>query len=735
MVASALVVIGCSESTPEDDPSMIKSAARPLGHQRMLKLLDGIVARLPNEGGDVGSAPLRIGEEQLAALPATGLDRQRISGHYLIGETALKLGDNTKARKHFEAVYELLPKVKNQLTKEKYERALLMCALTHLRIGEVENCVHGCTSDSCLLPIRGNGIHTRQAGSRQAIEYLNELLERNPNHLRGRWLLNIACMTIGGYPDDVPAQFLVGPEVFESDEPFPRFFNVSAELGLNTVSLSGGCIVDDFDDDGLLDVVASTTNPMGQLRYFHNDGTGTFTDQTDEAGLTGLRGGLNIIQADYDNDGDLDVLVLRGAWRTKAPFHPNSLLQNDGRGHFIDVTFDSGLGEFHYPTQTATWADFDNDGDLDLYIGNEKQPSQLFDNDGHGHFTDIARVAGVLNDRFTKGVVAGDFNGDRLPDIYVSNLEADNRLYRNNGDGTFTDVAPELNVTRPSSSFPTWFWDFNNDGHLDLWVGSCLWSTEELVNGYLGRPHGTEPDCLYQGDGNGGFREVAAQQNIIQVTHPMGCNFGDLDNDGFLDFYLGTGYPGYDGLMPNLMFHNRGGGGFSNVTTDGGFGHLQKGHGIAFADLDNDGDQDVFAELGGAYLGDVFANAVFENPGFQNNWIKIKLIGTRSNRCAIGARIRIEIDDAGTDRTVFKWVNSGGTFGANPFRQEIGIGKATRIKLLEIYWPTSDITEKFSNVAANQLLEITEGAANYQKRKVKLVEFPNPKPSIVPLTP
>ena len=127
----------------------------------------------------------------------------------------------------------------------------------------------------------------------------------------------------------------------------------------------------------------------------------------------------------------------------------------------------------------------------------------------------------------------------------------------------------------------------------------------------------------------------------------MGANFGDLDNDGWLDFYLGTGYPDYEGLIPNVMYRNRGGTGFADVTTAGGFGHLQKGHGVSFADLDNDGDQDVFEQMGGAYPGDGFADVLFENPGFGNHWIAVKLVGARSNRSAIGARIRVEIVERG----------------------------------------------------------------------------------------
>ena len=197
--------------------------------------------------------------------------------------------------------------------------------------------------------------------------------------------------------------------------------------------------VDDFDNDGLLDIVVSSWDPAGQIRFFHNDGDGTFSDQTDSAGLTGIFGGLNLIQADYDNDSDVDVLVLRGGWLSDKGRHPNSLLQNDGKGHFRDVTFESGLGKQHFPTQTASWADYDNDGDLDLYIGNEQFANQLFQNQGDGSFVDA--TASPLDDPGSgQGVAWGDYDDDGDLDLYLANAAEDaNKLFQNTGAGTFVE--------------------------------------------------------------------------------------------------------------------------------------------------------------------------------------------------------------------------------------------------------------------------------------------------------
>ncbi len=303
--------------------------------------------------------------------------------------------------------------------------------------------------------------------------------------------------------------------------------------------------------------------------------------------------------------------------------------------------------------------------------------------------------------------------------MYVSNFRGQNRLYRNNGNGGFSDVGTKLGVVEPSHSFPVWFWDFNNDGVLDLYVPSYQFDVAHVSAEYFDQPVDAEHDRLYQGDGQGGFRDVSAETELRRVTQPMGANFGDLDNDGFLDFFLGTGYTEYEALMPNLMFRNLGGKRFVDVTLAGGFGHLQKGHGVAFADFDNDGDQDVFIELGGAYPGDAFGNALFENPGFGNHWIRIKLIGSQSNRSAIGARIRLDLNDAGTQRSIYRWVNSGGSFGANPLTQQIGVGAATTIETIEVFWPKTGLTQTFRTVGVNQFIEIHEDSMEYRRKKLK----------------
>jgi hypothetical protein len=162
------------------------------------------------------------------------------------------------------------------------------------------------------------------------------------------------------------------------------------------------------------------------------------------------------------------------------------------------------------------------------------------------------------------------------------------------------------------------------------------------------------------------------------------------------------------------MYRNRGGTGFADVTVAGGFGTMQKGHGVVFADFDNDGDQDIFEQLGGAFPADRAANAFYENPGFGNHWIAIRLVGVQSNRSAIGARIRVDVIEDGARRSIYKHVNSGGTFGANPLRQTIGLGTASSIELLEVSWPTTGKAQTFRDVPMDRILEITEDEESYE---------------------
>jgi hypothetical protein len=194
----------------------------------------------------------------------------------------------------------------------------------------------------------------------------------------------------------------------------------------------------------------------------------------------------------------------------------------------------------------------------------------------------------------------------------------------------------------------------------------------------------------------------------------MGANFGDIDNDGFLDMYLGTGNPSYAALVPSALLRNKGGTAFVDVTASTGTGELHKGHGVAFADLDNDGDEEIVFEVGGATPGDAHALRLFENPGHGADWITLKLVGTRTNRAAIGARIAVTVQGEGGTRSIHRVVGSGGSFGASPLQQHIGLGRAAQKVDVEIWWPASDTRQRFTNVGKNQVVEVTELEREYK---------------------
>jgi hypothetical protein len=592
-----------------------------------------------------------------------------------------------------------------------------------LRQGEDENCVECRGEGSCIFPLGPTAVHLNREGSERATKFFAEYLERFPDDAGAKWLLNFSYMTLGEHPKSVPSQHLLSLDGWGAEMNIGRFKDIAHLVGVNRFGQAGGVVMDDFDNDGLLDLAVTDWGNILPMSFFRNNGKGTFDDRTKEAGLIEQTGGLNCSQTDVDNDGNLDLYISRGAWMPH-PMRP-SLLRNLGGGKFADVTEKSGM-LVPSSSNCAAWADYDNDGFLDCFACNETGPNRLFRNLGNGAFEEVAAAAGVaVGKRFCKGAVWLDFDGDRYPDLFVSNFQGHAQLFRNNRNGTFTEVTKELGVTGPECGFTCWAFDFDNDGWLDIFATSYDRTLDDAVLDIQRKPLKNPLDrtMLHRNLGGKGFKNVAPEVGVDGVFAAMGSNFADFDNDGFLDFYLGTGEPCLSVIIPNRMFKNVGGRRFAEITATAGVGHLQKGHAVACGDWDRDGNVDMFVKVGGAAPGDQFHSALFQNPGHDNKWITVKLVGRKTNRPSIGARIKV-VTDGEEPLTVYRHVGFGSSFGGNPLEQTIGLGMARRIARLEVYWPTSDATQVFENVGTNQSIEITEFAKDFRSVKHPVVVVP-----------
>ena len=644
---------------------------------------------------------------QLEEARAQSEGPEEIGGLQLkVGGAALKHGNIDEAKAAFRAAQAAYEEAGNETRALLSLRAL---GIATMRGGEVDHCIAMHNPDSCLFPIKKSGVWANPAGAEEAMVHFEAYLKRRDD-AGVRWLLNVAHMTAGTFPEGVPSEYRLPETVVREEHAIARFRDVAVELGVDTFSLAGGALMEDMDGDGWLDLVTSSIGPCEPMAYFHNEGDGTFADWSERTGVGQHLGGLNFIHADENGDGRLDLFLLRGAWLgPDFGRQRNTLLRQEPDGSFVDATVAAGLGDSTLPCLAADFGDYDNDGDLDLFVAHEEFQDALFQNQGDGTYLDVARAAGIDSPGHSKGVVFGDYDNDGWLDLFISNLGQRNLLYHNEGDGTFRSV--ESPVTEVVGSFATWFFDVNNDGWLDLYVGGRGATLEQTAADYFREPSKGVRQALYL-NREGRFEDVSEAFGMADVRLPMGANFGDADNDGFLDFYLGTGKPSFDYLVPNVLYKNQGGEGFLNVTATAGVGHLQKGHGIGFGDLDNDGDQDIYAQLGGFYPSDQFHDALFENPGAGHRWITLLLRGTGLNRFAVGARVRVVVETPRGARELHRVVDSGGSFGSNSLQLEIGLGDALSITSVDVMWPGSVEVQSFDGIDLDRFYELAQGEAN-----------------------
>ena len=698
-------------------------------HRRMLALLEDIERRTPRREPlhrRASGAARRARPSTRSAPDADPLERWRKLRD--LGLAELDRANEVEAVAKLEEAVAMLPGLAGRVPDDEAKEARFRLGVAWLRRGESQNCALRHNAESCILPIRGAGIHVEQEGSRQAMRRFLELAadtaadRASSIHLKSVWLANIAAMTVGEYPDGVPESFRIPPEIFASDAPFPRFENVAPELGLAAFNLFGSAVADDFDGDGWIDLFTSTAHTSEQARLYRNNRDGTFTDVSDAANLQGINGGLNAVQADYDNDGDADVLVLRGAWLRAAGRHPKSLLRNDGHGRFDGRDLRRRDGRALLPdadrrtgpTTTTTATSTSTSATRRTGATSPTRPASSGATRETARSSSVADAGRRRHPRLRQGRGVGRLRRRPLPRSlrlgqrraqppvpqqprrHLHRRRARGRRRRcrstasRSGSGTTTTTARSTSTSRPTAAPPA------------RWP---RWRSATSA----ARPRSSS-DASTAATATAASATSRAQTGLTRLHLAMGSNFGDLDNDGWLDFYLGTGYPDYEALMPNAMYRNDRGTRLSGR-------HLERR---------------VRAPAEGP-RGRVRRLRSGRRPGRLRADGRHLRRRSRVERLLPEPRLRRPLDRAparrhaleplrdrrahprrhhrstASARSIHRWVTSGGSFGASPLRQSIGVAAATVVDRIEIYWPTSDTTQTFTAVAADRIYRVVEG--------------------------
>ena len=644
-------------------------------------------------------------------------------GYFLGAPQQMLVPDLSASKRQFEKVLELEP---NNL------EAMLQLGLAEFRLGEAdkaaerfENIIQNYRRHSGAYYYLGV-YHLRHGNLEKAVTNFKESLRLKPKDPETLWNLWTAYSKLGGYPPELPDEFKIvvrthsgrrgevtssgrvgQPNPYDSHKPKAesQFINVAPALKMDKVDGGRGSAWGDYDNDGDEDIVAVGTYQPHAL--YRNNGDGTFTNVAEHAGIADPRGGWGSLFADYNNDGYLDLYITRGGWSGAAE---NTLYHNNGDGTFTDVTHAAGVAD-PQSSFCAAWADYDNDGFLDLYIADgvigDGAANVLYRNNGDGTFTNTAKSAGVANTGNSLGTAWGDYDKDGYIDLHVVNFGQSNVLYRNNGDGTFTDVTPTTGMNLPvTDAFVTFFLDVDNDADLDIFISNSGAFQAFIAGQITGTaPHDGDRQVLYRNNGDGTFTDVTRESGLYHAFGAMGANFGDIDSDGYLDIYLATGAPQMGRLERDALFRNNGDGTFTDATFALGLGNIGKGHGVTFGDVDTDGDVDIYVPVGGAFIGDQWHNLFYQNAGAGNNWFTLKLVGVKSNRDGIGAKVTLRLGNS----VIYREVSGGCGFGStNSLSLEIGLKAHTKVDTLEIAWPSGQV-DIHRNLSVNQKLIMTEG--------------------------
>ncbi len=515
----------------------------------------------------------------------------------------------------------------------------------------------------------------------------------------------------------------------------PVFTDITAQAGIrfkhsfgdyeltNIVEGTGaGPTFFDYDNDGLLDIYfvngrwqKNVSDNLGRdlqgklsNALYHNNGDGTFTDATEKAGVAGTGYGFSSSAADFDKDGDLDLYVLN--------YGPNTFYRNNGDGTFTDITEKTGLGDPLW-SLSAPWLDFDNDGDLDVYVANyleyddgkfrayyaaagypgplsySGQQDHLYRNNGDGTFTDVTKEAGMINpEGRAMSAVAADLNNDGYMDIYVANDAMENYYYENRGNGTFEEKALFMGLAfgqhgQGVSSMGPMPGDIDRDGYLDIFIPDMDYGSLLVKRGKL-------------------YEDLVDSSNLAVICGQFtgwGAIFADFDNDCWLDLFVSNGDAHHEYPEDPVLARNNGKGEFVDIARQAGeyFQHKYVARGSASADFDNDGDMDLLV----LHLNSTPA-LLRNDGGNKNNWLKIDARATGGKVPCIGTRVTVTV---GNLKMVDEVIGIKGYLSQSDPRVNVGLGKATKADLVEIRWPDRTV-QRFRNVKANQILTVVKDA-------------------------
>ena len=629
-----------------------------------------------------GYTSLRLADHHLSR--AISLDDANPRRYHWRGVTRLRLGEFAAATADFEVVLEREPD-----------------SLATLR-----------SLGTALLRLGAPG---------PAAAALQRAVDLEPALLEPRWNLGIATARSGGDPRALADRYRLDAPDGGAESPV-RFEEVSADVGIERWSRGRGSGWSDVDGDGDLDLLAlGIRDPHALYRNrLIEDGTPVFESAAADLGLLDPRGGWSALFFDADRDGDPDLHVTRDAWDGREP---NSFYLNDG-GRFEEATEAAGLAS-SLDAFTAAAADVDRDGWLDLYLANGVgtpggSPNELFLGGPGGRFEEAAEAHGVANHGRSVGSAFGDYDNDGWPDLLVVNFFGGPALYRNLEGRGFQDVTHAAGLEAPHEAFVGFFLDYDGDGWLDIFVVGFTSDMETALRSRIeGRTvHEGSRLALYRNDRDGTFTDVTEEAGLSWNLGAMAAAFGDYDNDGWLDLFVGAGAPPMERLEPNRLFRNLGDGTFEDVSVSAGVDDLGKGHGAAFADYDHDGDLDLFVPVGGAFPGDRQRSLLYRNPAVQspdpNRWLHILLRATTLHPDAVGAQVRVRVGDAPGAPVQLREVAIGGGFGITPSPiLEFGLGRHDTAQEVEIRWPGGG-HRILRNVSANQRILIVENEPGYR---------------------